>query len=239
MHRGQIIPGIDVLCDVPSSMALAPQCPNVPMPQYCFLQCPTAPFSLSHGPIDRESTVPASMVPLSIVPRPHCSILALSIVPLSIAAWSILQMSHCPIVSLPHYPVVHCPGTRERSIVPVSQCAFVTASIIPLSVVPFPFVLLPYCSSQCPWSRFPLSNCDIVPLSHCHTAPLAISLAPRGSIVLSSHRPVVRPLPDCPIRTDHILIFAGHDVLNPAFLSHPKLQSPPHTKSLSAISKPR
>jgi hypothetical protein len=136
MHRGQMIPGIDVLCIVPSSMVLALHCPNFPMQQYWILQWPTVPCSLSHGPIVRESTVPASMAPVSIVPQPHCPIVALSIVPLSIAAWSIVQMSHCPIVSLPHCPVVHCPGTRERSIVPVSQCAFVPASIIPLLVCP-------------------------------------------------------------------------------------------------------
>jgi hypothetical protein len=154
-----MIPGIDELCIVPSCMSLAPHCPNVPMPQYWILQWATAPFSLSHGPIIRESTVPASMVPLSIVPRPHCPIVALSMVPLSIAAWSIVQMSHCPIVSLPHYPVVHCPGARERSIVPVSQCPSVQAFLIPLSIVPLsycPIVVLLVC---------PTVHCPSVPLS--------------------------------------------------------------------------
>ena len=69
-----MIHGSVLLCIVPSTMALSPHCHTVPLSQYELLQCPTVPFSLSHGPIVRVSIVPASMVPLSIVSQPYCPI---------------------------------------------------------------------------------------------------------------------------------------------------------------------
>ena len=63
-----------LLCIVPSTMALLPHCPTVPLSQHAILPRPTVPFSLSHGPIVRVSSVPASKVPLSIVSQPYCPI---------------------------------------------------------------------------------------------------------------------------------------------------------------------
>jgi hypothetical protein len=84
-----MIHGSVLLCIVPSTMALSPQCPTVPLSQYAILHCPTVPFSLSHGPIVRVSIVPASKVPLSIVSQP--------------------ELSHCPFS---HCPASQCPLPR-------------------------------------------------------------------------------------------------------------------------------
>jgi hypothetical protein len=90
VHRGLMIHGIVLVCIVPSTVALSPHCPTVPLSQYALLQCPTVPFSLSHGPIVRVSIVPASMVPLSIVSQPYCPI---------------AHFSHCPASQC---PLPHC-----------------------------------------------------------------------------------------------------------------------------------
>ena len=69
-----MIHGSVLLCIVPSTMAFSPHCPTVPLSQHAILQWPTVPFSLSHGPIVRVSSVPVSKVPLSIVSQPYCPI---------------------------------------------------------------------------------------------------------------------------------------------------------------------
>jgi len=88
-----------------------------------------------------------------------------------------------------------------------------------------------------PWPVLPRhgpsvqSHCAIAPLCHCVIVILHQRLYPIRPMLAFSYPPIVQvsaPLPHCPIRTHHILIFSGHDVLHSAFRSHPTKPYPPH-----------